>query len=219
MNNLDIYEKVRAVPAEAQKSIGGGRLKGMTDINPMWRIKALTEQFGPCGFGWKYEIAKQWTEVTTPEETAAFVNINLYVRHNGEWSEAIPGTGGSSLLTMEKNGLYTNDECYKMALTDAISVACKALGFGADIYWAKDNTKYNDAKKENTPPPPEYKCEDCGKPFKPLEWKGKSYTAQDGYNISKRDNGMALCIACAKKAKEAHSDYVSENINTGGESA
>ena len=25
----------------------------------------------------------------------------------------------------------------------AISVACKALGFGADIYWANGRTKYN----------------------------------------------------------------------------
>ena len=56
MENLHYYEKFRNVPAEAQKSIGGGRLKGMTDINPMWRIKVLTEQFGVCGFGWYYDI-------------------------------------------------------------------------------------------------------------------------------------------------------------------
>ena len=52
MTNLDIYNKVREVPNKAKKNIGGGRLKGMTDINPMWRIKTLTEQFGPAGFGW-----------------------------------------------------------------------------------------------------------------------------------------------------------------------
>ena len=49
MGNLDLYDKVRAVPKEAQKQISGGRLNGMTDINPMWRIKTLTEQFGVCG--------------------------------------------------------------------------------------------------------------------------------------------------------------------------
>ena len=48
MSNLDLYNKVRTVPPEAQKKITGGRLNGMTDINPMWRIKALTEQFGIC---------------------------------------------------------------------------------------------------------------------------------------------------------------------------
>ena len=50
-DNLKLYNAVRSVPAEAQKKINGGRLKGMTDINPMWRIKTLTEQFGVCGVG------------------------------------------------------------------------------------------------------------------------------------------------------------------------
>ena len=43
MNHMDIYEAVRTPPQEALKAIEAGRLKGMTDINPMWRIKALTE--------------------------------------------------------------------------------------------------------------------------------------------------------------------------------
>lgn len=30
-----------------------------------------------------------------------------------------------------------------MALTDALSVACKALGIAADVYWDKDKTKYD----------------------------------------------------------------------------
>ncbi len=143
MNNLDIYNKVRAVPQEALKEIQAGRLKGKSDINPMWRIKSLTEQFGPCGIGWKYEITKQWIEEGGNGEKAAFVNINLFIKHEGNWSYAIPGTGGSSFVANEKNGPYVSDECFKMALTDAISVSCKALGFGANVYWDKDRTKYD----------------------------------------------------------------------------
>lgn len=70
---------------------------------------------------------------------------------NGEWSEAIQGIGGSSFVTNEKNGLYTSDECFKMALTDAISVACKALGMGADVYWDKDSTKYDQTSMQASP--------------------------------------------------------------------
>lgn len=148
--NLDIYEKLRAVPNEAKKPIGGGRLKGMTDINPMWRIKSLTEQFGPCGIGWYYEIKDRWLETCmAKDEITANVSINLYVKVDGEWSKPIPGIGGSMLVASERNGLYVNDECYKMALTDALSVACKALGMGADVYWQSDNTKYNDSKRDN----------------------------------------------------------------------
>ena len=151
MENLKIYEQVRSVPAEAKKNIGGGRLKGMTDINPMWRIKKLTEVFGVCGIGWKYEIVEKWIETAMAKaEITANVIINLYIRdEEGKWSDPIPGIGGSMLVASEQKGLYVNDECYKMALTDAISVACKALGMGADVYWEKDTTKYNDTKKDN----------------------------------------------------------------------
>lgn len=141
--NLDIYNAVRSVPADAKKAIRGGRLNGKTDINPMWRIKTLTEHFGPCGIGWSYEITKQWLETGHGGEIAAFCNINLYVCVNGMWTRAIPGTGGSAFVASESKGLYTSDECFKMALTDALSVACKALGFGADVYWEADSTKYD----------------------------------------------------------------------------
>ena len=36
-----------------------------------------------------------------------------------------------------------------MSLTDAISVACKSLGFAADIYWNNDRSKYD--RPEETP--------------------------------------------------------------------
>lgn len=145
MSNLIIYEAVRTVPEKAKKPIEAGRLKGKTDINPMWRIRALTDLFGPCGIGWKYVITKQWLEHGANNEIAAFVNIDLFIKHNGEWSDSIPGTGGSAFVSSERNGLYVSDECFKMALTDAISVSCKALGFGADVYWEKDSTKYDNS--------------------------------------------------------------------------
>lgn len=149
---LELYEKVRKVPKEALKEITAGRLKGKSDINPMWRIKKLTEEFGPCGIGWKTEITKQWLEPGVNGEIAAFCNINLYIQVDGKWSDPIPGTGGSMFVANERNGPYVSDECYKMAYTDAISVACKALGFAADVYWSQDSTKY-DARQKEAPQP------------------------------------------------------------------
>lgn len=149
MNNLDLYNKFSAVPKEAQKDIKAGRLKGMTDINPMWRIKMLTEEFGPCGIGWKYTITDKRIMEGANGVVCAFVDIDLFVKVDGVWSDAIAGTGGSTFVAKESNGLYTSDECFKMALTDAISVACKALGMGANVYWQDGRTKY-----DATPPAP-----------------------------------------------------------------
>lgn len=142
MDNMTIYNATRCVPETAKKKITGGRLNGKTDINPMWRIKTLTDQFGPCGIGWYYKVTKQWTE-SQGEEVAVFVNIELYIKVDGEWSQPIFGNGGSMLATKEKSGIYVSDECFKMATTDALSVACKQLGIGADVYWEKDKTKYS----------------------------------------------------------------------------
>jgi len=152
MENLSIYNKVRKVPDEAKKLIGGGRLKGFTDINPMWRIKTLTDQFGVCGFGWYYDIVSQELKSGASGEIAAFVTINLFVKIGEDWSKPIQGLGGSMFVSNEKNGAYNSDECFKMALTDALSTSCKALGLAADVYFEKDRTKY-DAKPEQPQAP------------------------------------------------------------------
>ena len=153
MKNLEIYEKFRSVPQEAKKEIGAGRLKGFTDINPMWRIKMLTEQFGVCGFGWYTEIVEQKIEIGSDGQKAAFVTINLFVKDGDVWSKPIVGVGGSSFIANERNGAYTSDECFKMAYTDALSIACKSLGMGADVYFAKDRTKYDQQEQTQTAPP------------------------------------------------------------------
>lgn len=150
MENLDLYNKVREVPKEAQKPFNNGRFSG-TDINPMWRIKKLTEEFGICGFGWYYEITDKWLEKGQDDIIAAFVNINLFIKIGEEWSKPIQGTGGNTFVSKNKNGYQVSDECYKMALTDAISVAAKALGVGADIYFSNDRTKYDTPKETETP--------------------------------------------------------------------
>lgn len=149
MDNLELYKKVRQVPEKAQKKIEAGRLKGMTDINPMWRIKVLTEQFGVCGVGWKPQIVRTWIDNGANGEAITNVEILLFVKIEGQWSEGIPGIGGSRLVSKENSGLYTDDECYKKAYTDAISVACKSLGIGADVYWEKDSTKYSPVGKDS----------------------------------------------------------------------
>lgn len=158
MDNLKIYNSVATVPKEAQKTIQAGRIKGMTDINPMWRIKTLTEQFGVVGFGWKYVITDKRIIEGADGVVCAFVDIDLFVKIGDQWSEAIQGTGGSQFVAVERNGKYTSDECFKMALTDALSVACKALGIGANVYWSAGGSKYDTTPKEDepdTPPKPQ----------------------------------------------------------------
>ena len=143
MGNLELYNAFAGVPENAKKPISAGKLKGKTDINPMWRIKTLTAAFGPCGFGWTTKITEHWIE-RDGGESSAWVRLELRVKVDGQWSEPIEGIGGSKQFG-KGMGDGINDEAFKMAETDAISVACKKLGMGADVYWQANETKYSRA--------------------------------------------------------------------------
>lgn len=143
MDKIELWKQFEKTAEEAKKPIEAGRLKGFTDINPVWRFKRLTEVFGAVGYGWKYEITSQRLSPGADGVITAFVDVNLYYKtSDGVWSEPIPGIGGSAFVAKEKNGMYTSDECFKMALSDAIGTACKALGMSADIYFSKSRSKY-----------------------------------------------------------------------------
>ena len=55
----------------------------------------------------------------------------MLMRRSTEWVNGQP-----------VQAVHIDDEAYKKAYTDAISVACKALGFAADVYYREDETKY-----------------------------------------------------------------------------
>jgi hypothetical protein len=150
-------EKLRRPPKDALRTIKAGRLQGKSDINPQWRIDVMNEEFGLCGYGWYPTITKQWVEDGADGERMAFVNCEVHIRVNEEWSKPIPGTGGSRMISKEKSGLYNSDEAFKMAYTDALSVALKTIGVAADIYRGKfDGSKYEGEGdvKDTTPAPP-----------------------------------------------------------------
>lgn len=152
MENLEIWNKYKEVPSNAQKEFDNGSFKG-TDINTMWRIKSLTEQFGPCGIGWYYDIIKvENVCFSCSEEIVTNAEIKLYIKVDGEWSKGISGVGGNKTVSYVKSKAYykVSDEAIKMAVTDALGNACRNLGFGADIYWSNDKTKY--APKEEEEP-------------------------------------------------------------------
>lgn len=211
MEKMEIYNAVRAVPKEAQKPFNNGRFKG-TDINPMWRIKTLTEAFGACGSGWYVDDVEERWERLDDDTIIAIVNLKLYVKIDGEWSKPIYGTGGNVLLSKGK----PSDEGYKMAYTDALSVACKALGIGADIYFSGDkSSKYaqyytqDSADAEPEPTVPEVVlCDRCGNAIQGVKVGDKTYTAAELIGQSKIKYSGKYCWSCMKvlKAKSNGTD-------------
>jgi len=166
---MKFYNQLKGVPAEMTKKITGGRLNGMTDIKPQWRYLRITEVFGDCGVGWYYTIKRLWTEKGTDEQVLAFAEIDFFYKNGDEWSKPIAGIGGSMMVTKEKSGMHNSDECYKMAVTDALSVALKMIGVGADIYMGyPPETKYQNKPTETPPDTKTDKTPDTSKPMKSL---------------------------------------------------
>jgi len=217
-----IWDKVRTPPSEALKGIKGGRLAGFTDIDPVWRFQIMTETFGPVGVGWVYEFMGNYKEVVG-DEVCIFTDVRLKYKHDGEWSEWIPGTGGSMLAKKEKAGkpeehIYVSDECYKMALTDALSVAMKAIGVGADVYQGKlshngsngaaPQSKYSAPQSEDKPPwVLDTPCPNCEGELKKSKFKGTyAYCADTkgcGFKAAKKSDledpkGNALATAVGR---------------------
>ena len=147
--NMKIWDALKQPPASALKEIRGGRTAGFTDIKPQWRYQAMTEQFGACGAGWRFDIVRTWTEKGSEEQVMCFAEVHLsYKNDDGQWSFPVPGIGGSMLVTKESKGMHTSDEGYKMAITDALSTAMKMLGVASDVYMGNwDGSKFKEEPK------------------------------------------------------------------------
>jgi len=113
---------VAPFPDEALAPVKRGNNFYLTTIKAQYVISRLNEVFGPCGIGWKF--------------TSSFENfsskyiicyLELSVKVNGEWSEAIAGVGGHRI-----SGELA--DAYKSARTDAITKASSKLGIGDPVF-------------------------------------------------------------------------------------
>ena len=220
---IDIYESLSRPPKYALREIQAGKLKGKTDINPQWRYEAMTEKFGLVGIGWKYEVQKLWTEAGAGNEKLAFAQVAVLIKDGDAWSEPIVGIGGSKLVQFEKGAAVSNDEGYKMAVTDAFSTALKMLGVAADIYAGRwDGTKYNDEpatppQPQSAPqqPPAQPKKQPAKFAFEP---KGGETTPAEkkelGGLLSTKypDGGAVFSKAEAKKYSDMRKDYTAREV-------
>ena len=132
----EIWKELSPVAAGAAKKFKrAGGFSG-TDINPQWRMKRMTEVFGPVGLGWGYEIEDRWSETITQGDgqvTIAYVQLRAWwVDLNGDGEKGNRRYTGSQIggTSMKR----TPDESYKMAITDALGKCLAQLGLAAEVY-------------------------------------------------------------------------------------
>lgn len=134
---MAIWNQVCSTPPERTQKFSysaGGRQ--FNDVNPQYRIQCLTEQFGPCGSGWGYDILERWREKWGDAE-CCYVMLRIWYYEGDIRCETGPQIGGTVVQ-------YSPDECWKMSITDALGKCAALLGVAADIYLGVFDTKYRD---------------------------------------------------------------------------
>jgi hypothetical protein len=156
MDNLSIWGAVeKTEPSATKQSQVSGRTE--TSINGTYMFKRATEQFGPCGIGWGYEIAEERMDRGAPIQFDAEGNpIEYSETHTiklrfwyklGEDFGSILSYGHTQYKYMAGQGdnryMRVDGEAPKKSLTDAIKKALSMLGFSADIFMGQfDDREY-----------------------------------------------------------------------------
>ncbi len=177
-NNLKLWDEVEKTNPAHTKKVTLGR--AITAIDPYYQIKNATEQFGPAGQGWGWEVRDVREFVTS--EIAVLVRVWIKDKgHIEQWGQ---------------NGLYIDNaqkkkdtDHMKKATTDGLTKCLSCMGFNADVFLGKfDDNKYVNRMKEEfkeAPKPVEKKTlsiEGFNKTVKATNTKDIQFVL-DGYKL------------------------------------
>ena len=150
MSNLELWNKVEKTDPKHTKKVTFGR--GFTAIDPYYQVKCATEQFGPAGEGWGWEVVRV-------EEFREIHSLGLLIRlWHGSRDNYIEQWGQGNFYT-DKEKTKPDHDVLKKATTDGITKCLSYLGFNADVFTGKfDDNKYvqqmNNEFREQVNPEP-----------------------------------------------------------------
>jgi len=110
--------------------------KDLTTTDPMYQVMKMTDQFGPVGEGWTYNVEYTYTE------KAVFAELKIGWREdtNKDFNWYGPVSAVNPLYNTKGT---LDDEAPKKAMTDAMTKAMSHLGMAADVFLGLyDSNKY-----------------------------------------------------------------------------
>lgn len=145
-DHLALWNRVRTPdPARTKSFTRGGGFKG-TAINGTYLAQMATEQFGPCGIGWGFDIVSEDIREGAPldggRELVHVARVRLWYML-GEKRGEVEHIGQTTFAGKNKFGWFTDEEAPKKSVTDALSKCLSLVGFAADIHLGLfDDNKY-----------------------------------------------------------------------------
>ena len=147
---LALWNRNEVTDYSAGKAFRGRGGFAGTAINATYVVKRLTEEFGPCGQGWGFEILADDVLPGAPVHSAAGVPLGNEQLHrlrirfwwlDGAGRNAFEAFGQTLLVSWrapknegDRGAFVTDEDAPKKSLTDAITKAASWLGFGADVH-------------------------------------------------------------------------------------
>lgn len=165
--NLDLWNKVKTTDPDNTKQYKGvGGFSG-TSINSTYQVRKATEQFGPVGIGWGWQIISERIEEGHPvagkdDEGKSVLFHNMVTKVHtlhlrlwymlGDKRGEVDHFGHTPFVYTNKYGVQMEAEPSKKSLTDAIGKALSMLGFSADIFMGEfdDNNYLEQARVESS---------------------------------------------------------------------
>ena len=142
--NLAIWVSNQATdPAYTKTFTRAGGFSGSA-INSTYQFRRATEQFGPAGKGWGWDVEED-RYVPCGVQVLHVLRIRFWWK-DSEGVHSFPVFGQTFLLSETKSGLRADEEAPKKSLTDALTKALSMLGFSSDVYLGLfDDNKYINA--------------------------------------------------------------------------
>jgi hypothetical protein len=165
-------------------------------------IDDVINALNPVMAKYKLFVVPEVLDIKREERTSKYDAVLIYSICTIKYT-FYASDGSNVSTTVIGEAFDSGDKSINKAMSVAFKYACfqtfcipteEMKDPDAEVHEIKEDPKPQTEEVED------YNCEKCGAPFKAFEWKGKSYTAKQGFEISKnKNNGKALCNKCKKE--------------------
>ena len=141
-NNKALWQRAFTTDPKAVKAITGKQYSGNSP-KPYWIVERLTDEFGPCGIGWGFQIINERFERFSDTDSLHVASVRFWYVLDGKRGE-LEQIGQTKASYTTKAGAFMLDEdAPKKSVTDALVKCASYLGFAGDIFSGRwDDSKY-----------------------------------------------------------------------------
>lgn len=145
MDNKALWKRAFTTDPQAVKPITGKQYNGNSP-KPYWIVERLTDEFGPCGIGWGFQIISERFEhfgSGADAESLHIASVRFWYMLGDKRGELEQVGQTRASYTTSKGKFLVDEDAPKKSVTDALVKCASYLGFAGDIFSGRwDDSKY-----------------------------------------------------------------------------